>query len=675
MDEVVINFKGKEIRIFDFGGHEFFHDTHHVFFTKNTLYLVLWDKDSNKFSYRELKQKNSEGNIVENYTYDYPLNYWLDSIKYFVKEKEIENFSDDLKENIKEIDNENNYKARAIVIQNKVNENSDLVFLNNKNLKRRYPFIHNINSVDIHNGNNISFIDKGLEDVIKTQKTVGSEYPYYYKNILDNIIKFKSFNNKSVINFGEFKKLCQGFIRKTTSNNEILDIAYFLKNLGIILFTNDENTFYLNVKKVSEEISKIYSGLNLENGIFTYEKLKEKQIENVEEILKFMKDFNMIFELKYEKNNGKDIDIKLVAPLFLPENPSKLVELLLENNYLPFRRIKYKGFMHKWVILHIFSEYSNKIVNEDLDKNSYYWKNGLIIKDNGNVVLIKFFIGEEKKEHEKKKDAYIDIIPLKSDCNEQFLNNIVLKILEINKINNYNVDEMVSADGMNFISLKVLHKNEENKNEVFLYKEDKQYYKLYDFKKYLKNKNLGMKKVFISYSRQNLKYKNELKKHLSILERYGLLKAWSCEEIVAGKWNNQIQKELEEADIIIYMVSADFMSSDYIMEDEVKRGIELLKNDSKKKIICVLVGVCQWTNWKALEDIYKEKSSENGEINYLSKDLSQFQFLPYHQYKDNLGNAVKEEIIALEKWGTYPYDTVNEAYNQIANRVFKEIND
>ena len=85
---------------------------------------------------------------------------------------------------------------------------------------------------------------------------------------------------------------------------------------------------------------------------------------------------------------------------------------------------------------------------------------------------------------------------------------------------------------------------------------------------------------------------SDLKKHLSIIERYGLIKAWSCDKIVAGKWNDQIQKELEESDIIIYMVSADFMDSDYIMIEEVKKGIELVNKNPEKKIICVLVGVC-----------------------------------------------------------------------------------
>jgi hypothetical protein len=39
-----------------------------------------------------------------------------------------------------------------------------------------------------------------------------------------------------------------------------------------------------------------------------------------------------------------------------------------------------------------------------------------------------------------------------------------------------------------------------------------------------------------------------------------------------GKWHDQIQKELEEIDFIIFMLSANFFSSNYFLENEVKRG-------------------------------------------------------------------------------------------------------
>ncbi|SOE21905.1 Leucine-rich repeat (LRR) protein [Spirosomataceae bacterium TFI 002] len=184
--------------------------------------------------------------------------------------------------------------------------------------------------------------------------------------------------------------------------------------------------------------------------------------------------------------------------------------------------------------------------------------------------------------------------------------------------------------------------------------------------------NHKLPKVFISYSRKDLEFKDELKSHLSILERYDLLKSWSCDEIRAGKWDKQIQTELEEADIIVYMVSHNFMSSEYIMEKEVKKGIMLAEENPNKKIMCVLVRECMWTAWDTLEKKYQEIAGDK-EIFSDSMNLSAFQFLPYHQYKNSEGKATREEIVSLEQWGRNHYEMPNVAFKQIASKILQEL--
>lgn len=656
MDIIKINHGNIKINVFDFGGHEYFHDTHHIFFTKNCIYVLIWDKSTDDYKVRDLDQMDVNGNPIKLKTIDYPLFYWLDSIKHFIKDKTPDNFSDEMKNVLKE-NNSETYNASSLIIQNKVKSRNNLKLLNHLDISNKYPFIYDFINIDLHDEKNLNLLEDRLDEMIEELGILsGGKYPMYYQKIKENIYNFKSYLGKKIINFSEFKRLCKGFIRNLTTDEEFLDIAYFLKDIGLILISNDKKTYYLDLNFISHQIIKIYDGLEKENGVLKEKNIREKNIDEYENILKLIIDFNMAFELNINKTKN------YVFPLFLPQNPSKIVDLLIKKNIKPYKRIQYKGFMHKGIILHVFSEYSNKIINEDVDKNTYYWKNGLIVKENNSLVLIKFFEGD------KSNDAYIDLFNLDSDL--LFVENIKNKIIEINKENQYEVEEYVSVDGVNFISLNLIHENEDHKNEVFLNEKDSKYYKLYDFKKYLKNKNNSMKKVFISYSRQNLQFKDNLKTHLSILERYGLLKAWSCEEIVAGKWNQQIQKELEESDIIIYMVSADFMSSDYIMNDEVKKGIELVRKNPEKKIICVLVGVCQWNKWSVFEEIHIE--SKGLDDKYSTMDLSQFQFLPYHQYKNDQGVSIREEIVALEKWGRYPYDVINEAYNQIVSKVFYE---
>lgn len=658
MNILKVNYNNKiKINVFDFGGHEYFHDTHHIFFTKNCIYFLLLDKVNDNYKTRELNQIDENNNLVKLETVDYPIFYWLDSIKHFIKESKPDNFSEDLKKRLKENNFLEEYSSSSLIIQNKVKCREDVKLFNQIDITQKYPFIFDFINIDFHNEKNLELLKDRLDEMIENNGNLsGGKYPIYYKQIKDNIYKFKGYLNKKILNFNEFKRLCQGFKRELTKDEEFLDIANFLKDIGLILISKDEKNFYLDLNFISSQIVKIYSGLERLNGIVKEKEIKSKNIKDYESVMKLILDFNLAFEINM--HNEKTF----IFPLYLQKEPSKVVELLLNDNINIYKKIQYEGFMHKGIILHIFSEYSNKIVTNEIEKNTYYWKNGLIVKENNDLVLIKFFEGNETK------NAYIDLYNFAND--ENFVEKIKEKLLELNKINNYNVKEFVTIDGKNFISLDLIHENESSKNEVFYNDNDSKFYRLYDFKKYLKNKNNTMKKVFISYSRQNLSYKESLKKHLSILERYGLLKAWSCEEIKAGEWNQQIQQELEDSDIIIYMVSAEFMSSNYIMNDEVKKGIELVKKYPHKKIICVLVGVCQWQRWSVLEEIYNSSKDESGKF---SMNLSQFQFLPYHQYKNEQGIPIREEIVALEKWGRHPYDVVNEAYNQIVSKIFDEI--
>ena len=81
-------------------------------------------------------------------------------------------------------------------------------------------------------------------------------------------------------------------------------------------------------------------------------------------------------------------------------------------------------------------------------------------------------------------------------------------------------------------------------------------------------------KIFCSYSREDLKYRENLGKHLHSLTRQKPIKFWHDFQIVAGTdWNAQIRSHLETADIILLLISADFTSSDYCYCEEMYRAM------------------------------------------------------------------------------------------------------
>ncbi len=81
--------------------------------------------------------------------------------------------------------------------------------------------------------------------------------------------------------------------------------------------------------------------------------------------------------------------------------------------------------------------------------------------------------------------------------------------------------------------------------------------------------------VFFSYSHQDEKFKDELVKHLSILQRQGVISVWHDRMISPGsEWDREIDAHLSSADIILLMVSSDFLYSDYCWGVEIKKALQ-----------------------------------------------------------------------------------------------------
>ena len=76
-------------------------------------------------------------------------------------------------------------------------------------------------------------------------------------------------------------------------------------------------------------------------------------------------------------------------------------------------------------------------------------------------------------------------------------------------------------------------------------------------------------RLFISYSHSDTDCLTRLLVHLKPLERQGLVDCWSDKKIRAGdKWKSQLTSNLEFAAVAILLVSADFLASDFIVNNE-----------------------------------------------------------------------------------------------------------
>ncbi|MEH2242289.1 toll/interleukin-1 receptor domain-containing protein [Nostoc sp.] len=102
-------------------------------------------------------------------------------------------------------------------------------------------------------------------------------------------------------------------------------------------------------------------------------------------------------------------------------------------------------------------------------------------------------------------------------------------------------------------------------------------------------------KLFFSYSHKDKALRDELAKHLSTLRRQGVISSWHDHKILPGEeWDHQINDNLNTADIILLLVSSDFIASDYCWDIEVNKAIER-HNAKEARVIPVILGSVDWS--------------------------------------------------------------------------------
>lgn len=99
-------------------------------------------------------------------------------------------------------------------------------------------------------------------------------------------------------------------------------------------------------------------------------------------------------------------------------------------------------------------------------------------------------------------------------------------------------------------------------------------------------------KVFISYSHKDAALREELTNHLSSLIRHMKITAWNDQHIAPGtEWRRQIEDKLNSAQIVLLLVSSDFLASDYCYDIEMKQAIARL-TEGTAQIIPIILRPC-----------------------------------------------------------------------------------
>ena len=546
---VILNGKDTiRLNIWDFGGQEIMHSTHQFFLTQRSLYLLVLN--------------GREGGE------DADAEYWLQMIESFGGESPV------------------------IVVLNKIKEH--LFDLNQRALQQKYPRIRAFIKTDCEDNSGLVQLGELVRRETGRLEDLRASFPASWFAIKDYLATMK----ENYVSFERYRELCRQFGEHKPEAQELL--AANLHKLGIVLNFKDDprlrDTYVLNPHWITNGLYKILTSDTLarQKGELRFDDLFSILDPAVYPPSKhlFLLDLMKKFELCF--NFSDEVEPRYLIPELLEKQEPQLSSDLRPEQCLNFQyhyNIVPEGVLPRFIVrTHILSA------------NQARWRSGVVLGFGGNRALVKV------DAHERKVTISVTG-PLEG---RRRLLAVVRSDFEAihGDIRKLQVEEIVPVTGrpevlIPYKKLEVLEQKGKAKFEEVIGDDIVEL----DVRAMLNGVDLEGTRhrnpllerenavpVFISYSHKDESLRAELETHLKLLQRQGLIAIWTDRKITAGEeWKGKIDESLESAGIVLLLVSADFLASDYCYDVEAKRALE--RNETKTApVIPVILRQVDWHN-------------------------------------------------------------------------------
>jgi hypothetical protein len=102
-------------------------------------------------------------------------------------------------------------------------------------------------------------------------------------------------------------------------------------------------------------------------------------------------------------------------------------------------------------------------------------------------------------------------------------------------------------------------------------------------------------KLFVSYSHRDRDWLEQLRIHLAVLERRGLIHVWSDTQIAFGtNWEQEIEKALDESTVAVLLISPAFLASSYIWDEEKEMDRIMAHTEQGMEVLPLIIRPCAW---------------------------------------------------------------------------------
>ena len=449
-----------EVNIWDFGGQEYYHSTHQLFFSNNALYLLLFDKQHNSNGWLQTEiDYPDKGRVTEE----------LEHFDYFYWLRNIRNLSD---------------KSKILMVQNKVENIRDRIFPENQVFDENLEYkVDDYQSTSVLNAYNYFKENQQFShEFEELQKLIigklnevkrGEIFEYYLKS--KELIETAA-QTKPVVNIEEFIEICKpaneniANIITDADGNETEYTAWklmcvYFHETGVLLHYPDSPTLkdkiFIRPTFVTDTIYKILNyKVKQAFGRFTFADALQSLDNNTElahDMIELMSapNFKLIF-------NEPEKPKCYVAPQYLDDKKpaENVLKHITKNMEIGFS-LEFTNFLPKYILTEFMINYGR------FQKDDIIWKYGIVFEKYGTTAFVECLF------HLRK-------IVYKSD-NSGESERLKYEVFEsLRHINKNDKNLKIAVDSEHFYELDmVLH---DYRNELFrLFREGYEKYKNYTF--------------------------------------------------------------------------------------------------------------------------------------------------------------------------------------------------
>lgn len=535
------------LNIWDFGGQEIMHATHQFFLTKRSLYLLV-------LSAREGEQ-------------DANIDYWM---------RLIEGLGGG---------------SPVLVVINKISEHA--LDLNRRGLRDKFPSIKGFHETDCLNGAGLETLCSAIQAETDQLDHLRDPIPEPWVKVKDLLRDLPRSEGKSYIPLARYQQICVSHGITDASDQHLL--LGFLHDLGIVVnFRDDPRLAETHVLDPGWVTNGIYSILNApllasRRGELDFADLSTL-LDGVlypRHMYVYLLDLMRKFELCYQIYEAEGH--YLVPELLGKEQPdlsafagADALRLEVMYDVLP------EGLIPRFIV-------RSRALNRELPR----WRTGVILQWEGSEAVV----------HGDPQDRVIAIaVTGEADGGRTRLLSVIRADLDHihRSLPSVNPDERVPVPGhkgltVGYKELRARRRAGETCMKLFttegfvevVISDLLEGIEEIPVRRRRRGRDAGVNVVFC-YSHRDEQLRDELETHLKLLRRQRILNTWHDRKILAGGlWERAIDEKFRQADVVLLLVSADFLASDYCYDVELELALER-EGRGETRVVPIILRACDW---------------------------------------------------------------------------------